>query len=167
MKLLNRPTFPSAGLLSLRIVVGITFLLHGLDKLGDPSGAKELLASYSIPAPALMAPFVGATETVGGLLLVAGLATRLAGAALTVDMAAALATAHDELNFFVTEGGIELEALLAGASLALVLAGAGRFSLDDVLDLCRRLAGSGTRMRALTRHARGDDHAPADVKVTT
>jgi putative oxidoreductase len=167
MRLLDPTTFPSAGLLSLRIVVGVTFLLHGLDKLGDLSGAEELFASYSIPAPGLMAPFVGVTETVGGLLLIAGLATRLAGAALTVDMAVALATAHEDLNFFVTEGGIELEALLVGASLALVLAGAGRFSLDDVLDLSRHLPGSRTRTRTLTRHARGDDQARTDAKVTT
>ena len=85
-----------------------------------------------------MAPFVGATETVGGLLLIAGLATRLAAAALTINMLVALDTAHDELGFFVADGGIELELLLAGASLAIALAGAGRFSLDVALDLPRR-----------------------------
>jgi putative oxidoreductase len=167
MRLLNRPTFPSAGLLSLRIVVGITFVVHGLDKLSDTTRAEQLFASYSIPAPGVMAPFVGVTETVGGLLLIAGLATRLAGAALTIDMAVALATAHDGLKFFETEGGIELEALLAGASLALFLAGAGRFSLDDVLDLSEHLPGSRTGTRPLMRRARRDDQAPADAKVTT
>jgi putative oxidoreductase len=153
MKLLNPPTFPSAGMLSLRIVVGITFLVHGLDKLSDISGAEQLFASYSIPAPGLMAPFVGVTETVGGLLLIAGLATRLASAALTIDMAVALATAHEDLKFFAADGGVELEVLLVGASLALVLAGAGRFSLDEVLDLSRHLP----RAR----------RTPADAKVTT
>jgi putative oxidoreductase len=144
MRLLSPPTAPSAALLSLRVVVGVTFLVHGLDKLGDVSGAEQLFASYGIPAPGLMAPFVGITETVGGLLLIAGLATRLAAAALTVDMVVALATAHDELKFFVTEHGIELEALLACASLALALAGAGRFSLDAALDLSRLLPASRT-----------------------
>jgi putative oxidoreductase len=128
------------GLLSLRIVVGVTFLLHGREKLGDLAGAEQLLAPFGIPAPGLMAPVVGATETVGGLLLIAGLATRLAGAALTVNMLVALATAHDELEFFVADGGIELELLLAGASLTLVLAGAGRFSLDEALGLPRRIS---------------------------
>jgi putative oxidoreductase len=140
MRLLNPTIFPSAGLLSLRIAVGVTFLLHGLDKLGDISGTEQFFASLAIPAPGLMAPFVAVTETVGGLLLIAGLATRLAAAALTVNMVGALVTAHDNLEFFVTAGGIELEALLAGASLALALAGAGRFSLDRALDLHRHLA---------------------------
>ena len=135
MRLLNPTTFPSAGLLSLRIAVGVTFLLHGLDKLSDISGTEQFFASLAIPAAGLVAPLVAVTETVGGLLLIAGLATRLAGAALTVNMSVALATAHDDLAFFVSEGGIELEALLAGASLALALAGAGRFSLDGALGL--------------------------------
>ena len=160
MRLLNPRTLPSAGLLSLRIVVGITFVVHGLDKLGDISATEQLFVSFSIPAPGLMAPFVGVTETVGGLLLIAGLATRLAGAALTVDMAVALATAHAELKFFATEGGIELEALLVGANLALVLAGAGRFSLDDVLAMSRYLPASRTRTRPMRRH----DQAPAGRK---
>jgi putative oxidoreductase len=135
MRFPNPTAFPGAGLLSLRIAVGVTFLLHGLDKLSDISSTQQLFASLAIPAPGLMAPLVAVTETVGGLLLIAGLGTRLAAAALTVNMAVALATSHDHLAFFVTEGGIELEALLAGASLALALVGAGRFSLDDALDL--------------------------------
>ena len=56
-------TFPNAGLLSPRVVVGVTFLPHGLDKLGDLTGAEQLFASFGIPAPGLMAPFVGATGT--------------------------------------------------------------------------------------------------------
>jgi len=130
MRLPSPATSPSAGLLSLRLVVGATFLLHGLDKLGDVSGTEHFFASLGIPAPELMALFVAVTETTGGLLLIAGLATRIVAAALTVNMVVALATAHDDLRFFVADGGIELEALLAGASLALALAGAGRVSLD-------------------------------------
>ena len=137
---LDSTTLPSVGLLALRVVVGVTFLVHGLDKLGDLAGTEQFFASIAIPAPGLMAPLVAVTETVGGLLLVAGLATRLAAAALTVNMLVALVTAHDELEFFVADGGIELELLLAGANLAFVLTGAGRFSLDDALGLERRIS---------------------------
>ena len=48
----------NAGLLVLRLVVGVTFLMHGLDKLGDLAGTEELFASLEIPAPGPMAPFV-------------------------------------------------------------------------------------------------------------
>ena len=37
-------TVVSAGLLALRLVVAVTFLSHGLDKLGDLSGTEELFA---------------------------------------------------------------------------------------------------------------------------
>jgi putative oxidoreductase len=50
----------------LRVVVGVTFVLHGLDKLGDLSGAEQLFASLDVPAPGLTAPFVAVTEAVGG-----------------------------------------------------------------------------------------------------
>jgi putative oxidoreductase len=137
-KLTNPTTLPSAGLLVLRVVVGVTFVLHGLDKLGDLSGAEQLFASLGIPAPGLMAPFVAVTETVGGVLLIAGLATPLVGAALAIDMLVALVTAHLGQGFFARDGGFELVLLLGGASLGIGLAGAGRFSLDASLDLPQR-----------------------------
>jgi putative oxidoreductase len=123
-------TVPSAGLLVLRLVVGVTFLLHGLDKLGDLAGTEEFFASLEIPAPGLMAPFVAVTETVGGLLLIAGLATPLVGVALAGDMLVALVTTHIGHGFFASDGGFELVLLLGGASLAVVFTGAGRFSVD-------------------------------------
>jgi uncharacterized membrane protein YphA (DoxX/SURF4 family) len=75
---MNPATVQSAGLLVLRLVVGTTFLLHGLDKLSDLSYWEQFFASQSIPAPAVMAPFIGATETVGGVLLLAGASLTLA-----------------------------------------------------------------------------------------
>jgi putative oxidoreductase len=135
---LNRTTLRSTGLLVLRVVVGVTFLVHGLDKLGDLAGTEQLFVSLGIPAPALMAPLVAVTEAVGGVLLIAGLATPLVGAALAIDMLVALLTAHIGQGFFVRDGGIELTLLLGGASLGIGLVGAGRFSLDASLDLPER-----------------------------
>jgi putative oxidoreductase len=134
----NPTTLPNAGLLVLRVVVGVTFLVHGLDKLVDLSSAEQLFASLGIPAPGLMAPFVAVTETVGGSLLIAGLATPLVSAALAIDMLVALLTAHIGEGFFAAEGGVELPLLLGGATVAIGLAGAGRFSLDASLDLPQR-----------------------------
>jgi putative oxidoreductase len=125
----------SAGLLLLRLVVGLTFLLHGIDKLVDMSGTEQFFASLDIPAPGLMAPLVAVTETVGGMLLIVGLATPLVGLALTGDMLVALLTAHVGQGFFVEGGGFELVLLLGGASLAIAFTGAGRYSVDGALDV--------------------------------
>jgi putative oxidoreductase len=135
---MNPKALPTAGLLVLRVVVGVTFVLHGLDKLGDQSSTEQFFASLGIPAPGLMAPFVAVTETLGGVLLIAGLATPLVCAALAIDMLVALLTAHIGQGFFVSHGGIELALLLGGASLGIGLAGPGRFSHDASLDLPQR-----------------------------
>ena len=152
-------TVHDAGLLVLRLVVGVTFLLHGLDKLGDLAGTEEFFASLGIPAAGFMAPFVSATETVGGLLLIAGLATPLVGLALAGDIAVALATAHIDQGFFAADGGMELVLLLGGASAALALTGAGRFSADAAFDLPRHVRATGTRTRGLTRQTPGREQA--------
>jgi putative oxidoreductase len=152
-------TVPNAGLLVLRLVVGLTFLLHGLDKLGDLSGTEAFFASLGIPAPGIMAPFVALTETVGGALLIGGLATPLVGVALAGDMSVALVTQHIDEGFFAADGGIELVLLLGGASVALALTGAGRFSADAALDLPRHLRAAGARTRGLTRDSPGREQA--------
>jgi putative oxidoreductase len=154
-RLTSPAPFPAGGLLALRLVVGVTFLVHGIDKLGDLSGTERFFASLDIPAPALMAPFVAVTETLGGALLIVGLATPLVGAALTINMLVALGTAHigKDFSFFVESGGIELELLLAGASAGIVLAGAGRFSVDAALRQFRHE--SRVRPAATARVARG------------
>jgi putative oxidoreductase len=135
---MNPTTVASTGMLVLRAVVGVTFLAHGLDKLGDPNAAEHFFASLGIPLPGVMAPFVAVTETVGGLLLIAGVATPLVAVALAIDMLVAVLTAHIGHGFFASDGGPELELLLGGASVGIGLVGAGRFSVDTWLDLPRR-----------------------------
>jgi putative oxidoreductase len=88
MNLSTRLT-PSAGLLILRIVVGTTFLLHGIDKLTDLSATEQFFASLDIPAVGLMAPLVAVTETAGGALLIAELVLLLCGACLAFVLAGA------------------------------------------------------------------------------
>jgi putative oxidoreductase len=135
----NEATLRDAGLLMLRVIVGGTFLVHGIDKLIDLSATESYFASLDIPAPGLMAPFVAVTETAGGALLLLGLATRLVGPALAGDMLVALLTEHIGDGFFADEGGIEFPLLLGSASVVLVLTGAGRFSTDAAFGVERRL----------------------------
>jgi putative oxidoreductase len=151
----NPTTLPSAGLLVLRLVVGATFLLHGLDKLSDLTETEQFFAAQSIPIPGAMAAFVAATETVGGVLLIAGLATPLFAVALTIDMLVALLTTHLDQGFFVADGGMELVLLLGVASLAIALTGPGRYSVDAVSGLGRQVSVEAALrfMRRVTRRA--------------
>jgi putative oxidoreductase len=161
----SHTTLQNAGLLVLRLVVGTTFLVHGLDKLGDLSAAEEFFAAQGIPAPAAMAPFVSATETVGGVLLIVGLATPLVGVALTVDMLVALVTTHIDHGFFASDGGMELVLLLAGASLAIALTGPGRFSVDATTAM-NRYVGVDAVLRLTRRIAQQPRRNPRTKGIT-
>jgi putative oxidoreductase len=129
------------ALLLVRVVVGLTFLVHGLDKLGDLNGTEQLFDSLNIPLPGLMAPFVALIEVVGGIALIVGLLAPFFGLALAGDMLVAALTQHIDKGFFVTDGGYEFVLILGIASLGIMLAGAGRFSVDGALRLGERLPG--------------------------
>ncbi len=118
------------GLLLLRIVLGVAFIMHGIDKLGDLSGTQQGFEQLGIPAASFMAPLVALTETIGGGLLIAGLLTPIAAIALTIDMVVAGLVVHADKGFFAQDGGYELVLVLGAASLALAVAGAGRLSAD-------------------------------------
>jgi len=60
----------------LRILVGITFFLTGLPKLGNLAGFTGFVSSLGLPLPGFIAVIVAVMEVVGGLLLIVGLGTR-------------------------------------------------------------------------------------------
>jgi putative oxidoreductase len=138
------------GLLVLRAVLGITFLLHGLDKLGDIAGTEQGFEQLGIPAVSFMAPLVALTETIGGAMLIVGLLTPLAGFALTINMLVAGLTAHAGKGFFSQDGGYEYVLVLGAASLALAVVGAGRFSADALALRGRQRPGWLRQMRTLS-----------------
>jgi putative oxidoreductase len=64
-----------------------------------------------------------------------GLLTPLAAFVLGATMVVAALRAHDGRGFFIQNGGYEYNVALAVVSLALILAGAGSYSLDAALGL--------------------------------
>ena len=81
---------PSAVFL-IRLLVGGIFLSEGIQKLLFPDllGVGRF-AKIGIPAPQMMAPFVGVVEIVCGALLLIGLLTRLAAIPLLITICVAL-----------------------------------------------------------------------------
>src|SRR3989442_14325729 len=80
------------GLVPLRLVVGLVFIVHGGQKLFvfGVGGAAGFMAKVGIPWPFLAAVVVIAVEILGGLALILGLGTRLAAALLAIDMVVAI-----------------------------------------------------------------------------
>lgn len=133
--------YADAGLLILRVGLGIVFLAHGLPKLNSSSpiggiaGFSGFLKQLNVPLPTVFAWLVALLETVGAALLILGLGTRILGLLFAIDMLAAILSAKIGMMKakFSGQGGWEFEfALLVGA-LALVFTGAGAYSLDAML----------------------------------
>src|SRR3954447_15496934 len=82
---------PPATIL-IRLAVGGVFFASGLIKFLYPNQGAGRFARLGIPAPEVLANFVGVVEAAGGLLLVAGLATRLAAVPLVINMLVAIGT---------------------------------------------------------------------------
>ncbi|GCF13965.1 hypothetical protein Harman_19000 [Haloarcula mannanilytica] len=97
------------------------------------SGFAGFLASLGVPLPMIMAWGVGLLELVGGLLLLAGLAVRLTGALLAIDMFVATVLYHLPNGYPAASNGIELTLVLALIAVAVVLSGPGALSIEQTL----------------------------------
>ncbi|MFI9080368.1 DoxX family protein [Streptomyces sioyaensis] len=126
-----------AGLLVLRLALGLTMSAHGAQKLfgwfGGPGldGTGQFFTMSGYPAGRTMAVVAGLSETLGGLGLVAGLLTPLAAAAVVGTMVNALAVKWGG-GFFAPKG-VEYELLLTTGAAALALTGPGRLAVDRLL----------------------------------
>lgn len=122
-----------AGPLVARIVTGYVFMWTGWYKLNNLPAMIENFRGWGIPFPELMTPFVSGVECFGGILLMLGLLTRIAGGALAVTMVVAIISAKaSEIDSFETLVGFE-ESMYFALFFWLAIAGAGKASLDHWL----------------------------------
>jgi putative oxidoreductase len=123
----------SAGLLVLRLVVGLAFLLHGWPKI---QAATHWMPADA-PVPGILQAAAAVSEFGGGIGLILGLLTPLACLGLASTMAFAITMVHMKMGhpFVAAEGGpsYELPAAYLACVILLLLAGPGRFSLDALL----------------------------------
>ena len=129
-----------AGLLIVRLVVGLTLAGHGAQKLSVWSGGAGLsgTAAYiekiGYRPGKLFGAALGVAETLGGLFLAVGFLTPLAAAALMSAMAGAALSSHVKNGFWNTKGGYEytltLGGVAAGIELAVALALAASIAIE-------------------------------------
>ncbi len=117
----------------IRLAVGFVFLVAGLRKLGDIEGGVGFFGSIGIPAPEVLFPFVAVMEVLCGLLVLIGLATRLAAIPLAIIMVVALITTKlpqlpDGFSDFLNASRLDVAMLLC--AIYLIWVGAGRWSFD-------------------------------------
>jgi putative oxidoreductase len=127
----NLHQFSDWGLLVLRLGVGTVFLVHGSQKWAMwkmqpsaqmPAGLLTLLRVLSVAEP------LGALATLGGLL------TQVAAVGFILVMSGAIRFKVTQLHKgFSGDGGWEFEFLLLVGAFALLVLGAGRYSLDRLV----------------------------------
>ena len=128
---MDRASFvaPAWGMVPLRVVIGLVFLMHGSQKLLSLASTAAFFDSIGIPIAQVAAALVTALEILGGVALILGWFTRLVAALLAIDMAVAILTPRMDGGFFAPSG-FEFELTLLGGCLTLAVMGAGGFSLD-------------------------------------
>jgi len=132
----------------LRVVAGLLFMQHGLEKLFGFAGARPEATLWGIRG------IGGILETFGGPLLALGLFTRPVAFILSGEMAVAYFRAWAPRGFFPIANGGEEATLNAFIFLWLATAGAGAWSLDRCIALWRRPSGFAERIAWLEPYAR-------------
>ncbi len=137
----------SYGLLLLRLVVGLTFMTHGSQKLFGafgglgPHGTAEYFGSLRFRAPLVMVFVAGVSEIAGGVLLASGLLTPVAALVITVLMLTAIWADLRHQGYYVRNGGAEYAVLISTVAVAITMIGPGRFSLDAAIGWADNISG--------------------------
>jgi putative oxidoreductase len=135
-------SYPSWSLLVVRLGLGVVFFAHGAQKVlgwfGGP-GLQTTMANMQKglgipPAATVIAALI---EFLGGLALLAGFLVRPAALGIIVVMLVAVSKVHWQHGFFLnwslTPGkghGYEFNLALIAMALAILIGGAGMFSID-------------------------------------
>ncbi|MDH2455725.1 DoxX family protein [Corynebacterium bovis] len=129
-------------LLISRILLGVILAAHGIQKWTDigVGAVADQFATLGVPAPDISAPVVATAEILGGVAVILGVLTRLAGVLVVVLLAGAVWFAHRHAGIFVTDGGWELPVAIAAGFLLLAATGAGRVSVDALVTRRRTAA---------------------------
>ncbi|MFJ7933922.1 DoxX family protein [Sporosarcina sp. NPDC096371] len=121
-----------AGAVVLRVILGLTFFIHGLSKfqggLGNTAGFFE-----SLGMPGFSAYVVAVIELVGGIMLILGIGTRIVSVLFAGIMLVAIFTAKLAAGFLGNGqmAGYELELALLAMAIFLALANSAAFSLGN------------------------------------
>ena len=125
-----------AGLLILRLVLGLTLAAHGYNKFlggGRIPGTARWFESIGMKPGTFHATVAAITEISAGLGLAAGLLTPIPAAGFVSLMIVAAWTVHRHNGFFIVKEGWEYNLVLAVSAVAVATVGPGRLSLDWVI----------------------------------
>jgi putative oxidoreductase len=119
------------GKLVLRVTLAVLLLFHGVSKIfGGVGPIVGMLSKAGLPPALAYLVYVG--EIVAPLLILFGVWTRLAAVVVVINMLFAVVTAHSSQIFTMSKTGgwaLELQGFYLFVALAVMLLGAGRYSV--------------------------------------
>jgi putative oxidoreductase len=139
MQSLPRTNYPGpaqidAALLILRIASSLAFLYHGSAILfGAFGGPGPQRFSSFLHMPVVVGYLVGLAQFAGGLAILSGVLIRLGAACVIVVMLGAIFLVHLPHGFDIGKGGIEYALTQLLIAIALLITGAGAYSLAPLL----------------------------------
>ena len=128
----------------LRIVLGVVMFQHGAQKLlgwfgGYGFNGTMGFLTGAAGLPWILAFLVIAIEFFGALALIVGFATRIVAVGIIALFAGIIFTSHLQHGFFMNWAGsqqgegFEYHLLIVGMAIALLVSGAGKWSIDHAL----------------------------------
>ncbi|MEO2281501.1 DoxX family protein [Pseudoalteromonas pernae] len=127
----SNDTLSNISALLARFGLSALFVLTGLSKIEYYDATAQYMASVGVPG--MLLPLVILLEVLGGIMIIAGLFTRLTALAFAGFSVISALLFHfqldDQTQFLMFYKNIAI----AGGFLALAASGAGKFSLDQWL----------------------------------
>jgi uncharacterized membrane protein YphA (DoxX/SURF4 family) len=174
--LFNPPLTAPRSTLVMRLMVGGVFLSEGILKFVYPNQGVGRFTKLGIPMPEHAATFIGGLETVGGILLIAGLFTRVIAIPFIVEMVVAILTTKiglylgtsplplppslPKVGFWAVMHETRSDYAQILTSIFLLVVGPGSWSLDALLRRRRALeiAPLASEERLLSGSSKGLTH---------
>src|SRR5438105_5005293 len=137
----------SIALLVLRLVPGLLFIGHGLQKLvpaklspplldaHGPQGVAGGFRQMGLEPALLLALLTGAAELSGGFLIASGLVTPLGTALLAAVMTVAILVVHLRNGIWSAADGLEFPLLMLASVYVVSALGPGTLSLDNAFGI--------------------------------
>ncbi len=120
--------YTNEAMLLLRVVLAAAFIFHGWSKVSAMDGVVTMFASMGVGT--IMTYIASYVEFIGGVALLLGVATRLAGGLLAIFMVVAIYLVHLDRGYNMMNGGYEYQLLLLAGVIFFALVGPGKYSLS-------------------------------------
>lgn len=129
----------SIGLLLIRLVIGLSFMAHGAQKLFGWFGGHGLKGtggwfdSIGMKPGVRMALIAGLSELVGGALFAVGFLTPLAALMIGGTMLIAIIKVHGPNGYWSTQNGYEYNLTLLVVAISIAIIGPGYYAIDALI----------------------------------